>query len=343
MSWRSSCRSCVRRAAFNIAGRIDSIGALSRLTKLTRGRYILAYHRVLPASVAEQEWCHPAIWIRPETLNSHLGFFRKVGRVVSLQELLSEDSPGTPRFAITFDDAWEDNIKYGLDVLNVHQVKACFFVATEAVRTGRLFWTEEVAQKLGPRLLAPEAPELIKYLGAEARQAPVSRQALLGLLMKFIEDLKGLSSAERASRMNKIYRDFDVSADPIYGKIMNWDQVKSLASEGHLVGSHSRTHAILRGLCMEDVDSELRESKATLEKMIGKPVAYFCFPNARYDDLSASRVIPAGYSHGFRMHNLPVSRNSSPALIPRFSASEHNSQLQMLKLRFLRAHFQRTQ
>ncbi len=121
---------------------------------------------------------------------------------------------------------------------------------------------------------------------------------------------------------------------------MSWDQLRTLAAQGHLIGSHSKSHLILRDIDVARVDEELVESKRIIEKELARPVPYFCFPNARYDALSPRRVLAAGYSHGFRIHNLKLSPATDRALVPRFSASEANSELAFLKLRFVRASLQ---
>jgi peptidoglycan/xylan/chitin deacetylase (PgdA/CDA1 family) len=329
-----------KRRPLDFASRMfDRVGVLDAAIRVAAGRYIMAYHRVLSASEALAQWCHPAIWIRPETLDAHLSFFARIGTIVPLQELLTAPDRGGPLFSVTFDDAWIDSFERALPVLAAHGAPACFFVPTDAVSSGRLFWTEEVAQKLGAVLLGPRAMPLLEHLGWNCDllgNAP----ALLQRLMDYIERLKELPLTDRQRTIDDLYGRLGVSAAPVSGCIMNWDQIRTLASLGHSIGSHSRSHLILRDIELARVDEELVESKQILEQQLGRAVDYFCFPNARYDALSRERVLAAGYRYGFRMHNLEVRHNEHRALVPRFSASEANSDLSLLKARFLRAHFQ---
>ena len=329
-----------RRRVVDVASRmLDGMGLLDGAIRASGGRYIMAYHRVLSPAEALAEWCHPAIWVRPQTLDAHLRFFARIGRIVSLDELLAAPDKGGPLFSVTFDDAWVDNFSQALPVLAEHGVAACFFVPTDAVSTGRLFWTEELAQKLGATLLDPQGAALIEHLGWP-RQLAGEAAALLSRLMEYIEQLKELAADDRTRVIDDLYARFGVSAAPIQGRVMSWDQLRTLAAQGHLIGSHSKSHLILRDIDVARVDEELVESKRIIEKELARPVPYFCFPNARYDALSPRRVLAAGYSHGFRIHNLKLSPATDRALVPRFSASEANSELAFLKLRFVRASLQ---
>lgn len=320
-----------------IAGRVlDRMGVLDRVIRNSGGRYIMAYHRVLSPAEALAEWCHPAIWIRPETFDEHLRFFSSIGRVVPLSELLDAPDNGGPLFAITFDDAWSDNYTHALPVLRAHGAKACFFVPTDAVTTGRLFWTEELAQKIGAGLQGPQRAGLLAHLGFPDAEAAV----LLPRVMEYVEGLKDLPVAERERTIDTLYAQFGIPAAPVQGRVMSWDQIREIAALGHTIGSHSKTHLILRGVDRAQVDQELVESKQIVERELARAVHYFCFPNARYDDLSSERVLAAGYSHGFRIHNLKAKRSDHRALVPRFSASENNSRPAHLKLRFARASLQ---
>jgi peptidoglycan/xylan/chitin deacetylase (PgdA/CDA1 family) len=327
----------VRRRPIDIASRVlDGVGLLNGAIRVSGGRYIMAYHRVLSPDEALSEWCHHAIWIRPETLDEHMRFFSSVGRIVSLRELLASDDKQGPLFSVTFDDAWIDNFSSALPILAAHKVDACFFVPTDAVTTGRLFWTEELAQKLGNALVGPQGEALIAHLGWPASLAG-NAGALLPKLMEYIEQLKERSIAVREHTIDEVYNRFGISQSPVQGRVMTWDQVRTVAASGHTIGSHSKTHLILRDVDVARVDEELVESRRIIERELDRPVDYFCFPNARYDAVSSARVLAAGYSHGFRIHNLKVRRNEDKAIVPRFSASESNSGLSFLKLRFVRA------
>jgi peptidoglycan/xylan/chitin deacetylase (PgdA/CDA1 family) len=323
--------------ASTAARALDRVGLLDLMMRRTPRRYIMAYHRVLPPAQARAEWCHPAMWISPATMREHFALFQRVGRIVPLDELLAARESRQPLFSITFDDAWADNYDYALELLNQFGVRACFFVPTDAVTSGELFWTEDAAQKLGDLLLSPMREAFVKFMGWDEVRASTGYELLLRRLMQLIEDMKLLPAAQRQARLAELYDRFGAQSAPIRGRIMNWSQIRELAHAGHEIGSHSRTHTILQNIELDIVDNELRSSKQEIERQLGREIRYFCYPNARYDDVSVPRVLAAGYTHGFRMHNLPVTAGCANELIPRFSASEENASRSKLKARFLRA------
>jgi peptidoglycan/xylan/chitin deacetylase (PgdA/CDA1 family) len=58
---------------------------------------------------------------------------------------------------------------------------------------------------------------------------------------------------------------------------LTWTQVRELRKAGVHFGSHTVTHPQLRGLEAEDVRTEVRSSKATIEDRLGSPVKSFAY------------------------------------------------------------------
>ena len=335
-------RSCsprhVSRARRGLVQGIARAAQLLRVTPTllaTRpGRYIFAYHRILTPDEASQEWCHPSIWISPETFEAQIAHLQKVGRIVSPQSLLEDTTTPGNRFAITFDDAWADNYRYALPVLEKNRIQACFFVPTQAVSTGELFWTERLALQLGHAASSGSAGALIDTLCIPGEQAIATSPAgMLALVLDCVERLKLLSDADRDAAIADIARTLKLGAGNTSGRVMSWDQIRELHRLGHEIGSHTRTHRILQGVDAETVDRELQDSKTEIEREIGASVRYFCYPNARYDQVSAARVTACGYERGFRMHNLRMDAASQPATVPRFSVAEVNGRIPLLDWR----------
>jgi peptidoglycan/xylan/chitin deacetylase (PgdA/CDA1 family) len=55
-------------------------------------------------------------------------------------------------------------------------------------------------------------------------------------------------------------------------------QIREISDHGHEIGSHTMTHADLTMLPTDDLERELRDSKAALEDITGKPVVSLSFP-----------------------------------------------------------------
>lgn len=63
------------------------------------------------------------------------------------------------------------------------------------------------------------------------------------------------------------------------------------------LGGHTVTHpADLKALSWPDLEYEISENKAWLERLIGKPVTRFCYPRGRYNPEVVQAVKSAGFT-----------------------------------------------
>lgn len=73
--------------------------------------------------------------------------------------------------------------------------------------------------------------------------------------------------------------------------------VRAVAAAGHEVGSHTVTHADLRGADPVTLRHEVGESRRLLEDVLQAEVPGFCYPWGRFDAAAADAVRAAGYDH----------------------------------------------
>lgn len=78
---------------------------------------------------------------------------------------------------------------------------------------------------------------------------------------------------------------------------MNWDQLRSVASMGGIVGCHTKSHPRLMNMSDQAIEKEVMGSREILEKGLGRPVAYFAYPFGQYDE----RVRRIAHKAGFRL------------------------------------------
>jgi peptidoglycan/xylan/chitin deacetylase (PgdA/CDA1 family) len=76
---------------------------------------------------------------------------------------------------------------------------------------------------------------------------------------------------------------------------MSWDDLRSLTASGFEIGSHTRSHADLGVISIDDARRELRESRQRIEEELRIPVRLFSFPyghprNMRPDTHAAARA-----------------------------------------------------
>jgi peptidoglycan/xylan/chitin deacetylase (PgdA/CDA1 family) len=313
-------------AAKHLVSRVcGAVVDLDRVLARRRGRYVLAYHRVLPADYLARHYVQSVMWVSPETFDRHLTWMSAVGRVVDLPEILDFDTPNDrPLFAVTFDDGWRDNHDHALPILRRHGVPATIFLVTGAVDSGALFWVEDLFEKAWAVARDGREAEVRAAL-AERMPGVALERGLPGVgraLEMYAEALKEVHPGERRGRLADLYARLGLELTPIRGELMDWDQVREMARVGVRFGSHSGGHEILKVLDADAARRDLAASKAALEAQLGAPVDAFCYPNARYGPTHPGLVAEAGYRYGFRIDNLPLTAGYDPYLVPRFLVHE---------------------
>lgn len=152
----------------------------------------------------------------------------------------------------------------------------------------------------------PERPVLITfddgYRGVATIAAPIMRRHGLTGTAYVITD-----------RISK-----DPKAAPTW---LTWGQIRALERRGWDIGSHTVSHADLTATPPDQVLRQLRQSRFALEKNLGQPVQWFCYPYGRVDPEVERLVRKAGYV--LAVTTQPGDRLSArePLLLPRVRVS----------------------
>ena len=62
------------------------------------------------------------------------------------------------------------------------------------------------------------------------------------------------------------------------GVMLNWDQIRQMRDEGHVIGSHTQTHPSLAHIGINVVREELAHSKQRLQTELGIEIVHFSYP-----------------------------------------------------------------
>lgn len=98
-------------------------------------------------------------------------------------------------------------------------------------------------------------------------------------------------------------------------------QIKRLSAAGMDIGSHTVDHLELPSLSASSRAQQLTQSRKELEKVVGHPVRWFCYPAGRNDAASAASVARAGYLLGYTTEGGSVLRADSLTQLPRVRVS----------------------
>lgn len=103
----------------------------------------------------------------------------------------------------------------------------------------------------------------------------------------------------------------------ILKELLDWDKIIELRDNGVVFGSHTKTHPFLSKLSTSEIEDELSGSKAALEKRLGLPVEFLCYPYGNYDERAVVAAKKAGYLGSVTMNRGLIHRGDDPFEIRR--------------------------
>lgn len=275
---------------------------------------ILIYHRVHP----RPDPMFPGE-VDAERFDQQMALLRRHCRPMPLAEgvegLKRHQLP--PRaVAVTFDDGYADNATVALPILQGHGVPATFFVATGFLDGGRM-WNDTIIESV--RRASGDSLDLAPVgLGVE----PLGPEATRGALAeRIIRSVKHLLPSERSQKVEALR---DAIGQPLPDDLMmSSRQVRSLAEAGMEVGAHTINHPILRSLSVDDARREIDGSRAELERITGRPVKAFAYPNGRpgedYTQRDRDIVESLGFSYAPATRWGVASSSTDRYQLPRFT------------------------
>jgi len=115
----------------------------------------------------------------------------------------------------------------------------------------------------------------------------------------------------------------EVDASLASETLLGWDELRSLAARGVIVGSHTRDHAVLHERQgADEIADQVRASKASIEERLSVTCRHFCYPHGHPRDLCREAVEAAreaGYISAFMNVGGPVREGMDPLLLPRIA------------------------
>lgn len=260
-------------------------GATEVAAWLNRRRaVILTYHGLLssrpPGALAGLH----KIFVPVDAFRAQMTVLRSRYRVVPLRELIGRLGAGDRAerlAAVTFDDGWRTTHTLAAPILKELGIPASVFVATGLCGTAtRGLWTQRLRAALAA---APHDRFRLFGLELPADTPPRRAQAIHALT----GILKRTPAAEREERLREIFRAYGNGPDlgPEMD-FMSWEEVATLAKLGVELGAHTVDHEILSSLPLAEATAQIRDSRARLEEVTGRPCRLFAYPNGGAKDFT---------------------------------------------------------
>jgi len=255
------------------------------------GLAVITYHGVLPPGYKPIDPGFDGSLITASVFRSQLRLLKKKYNVISPDEMRFWAGSGSqlpPRAALlTCDDGFLNNLTEMIPVLQDEGLRCLFFVTGQsALQQRTMLWYEKLLlmflrARTGEFHLSSGDSEIAGSLGDREQRRKVWWSAV-----------KRLSQVDAQSR-----EQFLVSAHSYFGLedsldlyletyaetlrhfcLMTSAELRQLSAFGMTVGAHTLTHPVLSQLPPELAWSEIADSRARLEAVLGKKIWAFAYP-----------------------------------------------------------------
>jgi len=305
----------------NLAKRVllDS-GALRVAAKLRgKGAAIVMYHSVLEDPAREADSLGGVIHSR-EAFQGQMELLAKHFRPVTLDQVgrFVKGEVELPERAvvITFDDGYTDNYEMAMPILDRLGVPAAFYVTVDCIENRRLPWPSRLRfsfRTTGKKAWSDESGKIWSLESAQDREQAYLRAC------DYVCQLAGITLEKIVGRIEE---ELDAKLPDNRGALMmSWEQVRGLAQNGHIVGSHTMTHPNMAYLGIEDVRCELVQSKDRMEQQLNARVEHFSYPCPalfpNWTERTTEETRKAGYQTAVTTSNGLARRQDNPLCLKR--------------------------
>jgi len=285
------------------------------------GAPIFMFHRVLP----EGETCYASEMITSKELfQAFLDWVGNHYRVVALKDLaISHEklkNGKKPPCAITFDDGWSDVFLHAFPALRERKMPATVFLPVRFIGTTRRFWQD----RLWLLLRAPgDRADLATKLRCAALRIPwcppLGDEILdFNSLTRLLRSRSSLEATEFVDRLEEAVGAPTLTSERAF---VNWDEVRTMQSDGMSFGSHTLSHTFLTHCDPQSAQREVEESRHELQDALGGPVAGFSYPWGATNAWIREGVKNAGYEFAVTTRTSLVRGGINSFLLPRLALS----------------------
>jgi len=257
---------------------------------------VVTFHRVLPEA-ERKAYPFPGLVVTPEELDEFLAYFTNhfdCGTLATQHNrYLSNDISIHPLLALTFDDAQHDNFINARPVLARHNVKASFFVPVTAVEKQELLWHDRLG--FAVLKLLDQAEEGRNRLMNILAAAGLSANGSHNMVSHITKASKNLTLEARLQLVELLTEASGLVQTPDFARLMTFEEISKLVTDGHEIGSHSMTHCMMPECDDSALAYEVTGSRLVLKARLGCEIETFCYPNGNSDIRTARAVAQAGY------------------------------------------------
>jgi peptidoglycan/xylan/chitin deacetylase (PgdA/CDA1 family)/SAM-dependent methyltransferase len=281
---------------------------------------ILLYHRVVVGGEAEVPDPHGMAVSLAEFLRqmAHLKERYLVLPLAVFAEQLSVGQLPRDAVALTFDDAYLDNLDVVSPVLLDLKLPATFFAVSSAAESGEPFWWDRLAASVLAGDPLPDPLELevgARQLSLSMRTPAARLATYYALHAELVQAPTGVRAAALDALPRPVRRPTRAAEFP---RPLRAAELRELARRsGHSIGAHGADHLALTTQSDAVQRQELQRCREELAALLGKPIAHLAYPYGAADRASADHARAAGFSVAVTCEARAARRGDDPLLLPR--------------------------
>jgi peptidoglycan/xylan/chitin deacetylase (PgdA/CDA1 family) len=241
--------------------------------------------------------------ISPEQLRTFLHRLERIFRAISIDEFVEAAMKRQKiknAMVITFDDGYSNVYTEAFPVLRELGFPFCVFMTTGNIDTDAVLWTDILPHAIftTEEATLPEGildHDLPLRTDAEKHRAVAELKNLLKQkpLEEVNDIIDSICERLRVPRQTRELQKFST---------LTSQQIKEMSDSGVVFGGHTVTHPILSRESVNRIQEEVVGCKEALERITGKTVRYFAYPNGTRDDFNQTvkdELRRAGYVAAF--------------------------------------------
>lgn len=243
-----------------------------------------------------------ALWppMKPEFFQRIIQYLTTKFKLINLEDLLTDNIENEkvtkPLATVLFDDGYKDNIEYAAPILKKYNCPASFYIVTDCIDRNIPTWTYILDYSV-QNTLKPSVELTFDYVPEAIKKVELGK-VLHPSVKKLKPWMKTLPNSQRIQIMQAICDQTNDVSIPRH-EMMSWRDIKELAGDGFIIGSHSNTHPMLSQLEDHDkIEAELRTSYVKITDQIGHSPTTISYPIGAFDKRVMNLSEKVGYKFG---------------------------------------------
>ncbi len=279
-----SIRNKLRRVKWNLKS------LLLKQEETYKGKYlILLYHGIVPKNNLKFN----LRFIEKKDFYQQIKLISNKFNLVSLNDIYKDNlDPERLNIAITFDDGYKNNYSIAAEILKEFNTPATFFITTVKKEGYPYLWADylDITSYYGHGKLKIDNIEFYK----KHEFISDKNETLKQICKKTGFDFKQKMIKELSRWENNLYSHDNRN----YWELMDENEINELSKDNlFTIGSHGLFHNSLESVSLNEASDEFSESKLFLEKITGKEVEYFAYPDGSYNSDLIEEAEKIGYKY----------------------------------------------